>query len=141
MNLSNEVKLQRCAAYKDTEDTTDVTGSDVNFSNYDGVLFFAYIATKTATTNKNQLVIYQKDDEGSYTALDGATAECTVDAQVVAVDVYRPLEAQGSVLRAVLDIDTASKTGDLYALLYNGRIKPEDFADVVTLAISPEVSE
>lgn len=140
MNLSSEVKIQRCKGYHDTEETHDVTGDDVDITNYDGVLFFAYIAKKTVTTNKNTLKIYQKDADGNYTALSGAVAECTVDGQVVAVDVYRPLESQGSVLRAVIDIDTASKTGDLYAALYNGRIKPEDFADVVTLAISPEVT-
>jgi len=140
MNLSSEVKLVRCAGYHDTQEIHDVTGADVNIANYDGVLFFAFIEKKTATTNKNTLKIYQKDADGNYTALSGAVAECTVDAQVVAVDVYRPLESQGSVLRALIDIDTASKTGDLYAILYNGRIKPEDFADVVTLAISPEVA-
>jgi len=140
MNLSSEVKIQRCAGYHDTQETHDVTGADVDFTNYDGVLFFAYIAKKTSTTNKNTLKIYQKDADGNYTALSGAVAECAVDGQVVAVDVYRPLESQGSALRAIIDIDTASKTGDLYAVLYNGRVKPEDFADVVTLVISPEVT-
>ena len=140
MNLSNEIVVTRVAAYKDTEDTNDVTGADLDFTGYEGVLFFGYMAKKTATTNKNTLVIYQKDDDGNYTALTGAVAECTVDAQVIAVDVFRPLEAQGKILRAVLDIDTASKSGDLYAIKYNGRVQPEDFADVVTLVISPEVS-
>ena len=137
MNLSKEIKLVRCAGYHDTEETHTVTGADVDFSNYDGVLFFGYVAKKTNSTDLNELVIYQKDSLGSYTALTGAVAIAVDDAEVIAVDVYRPLESQGKVLRAILEIATASKTGDLYALLYNGRIKPEEFADVVTLAISP----
>lgn len=140
MNLSNEVKIQRCAGYHDTQETHEVTGADVDFTGYDGVLFFAYIDKKTATTNKNVLEIEQKDADGNYTGLSGAVAECAVDGQVVAVDVYRPLESQGKILRGVIDIDTASKTGDLYAIKYHGRVKPESFADVVTLVISPEVS-
>ncbi len=140
MNLSKHIQVARVGAYKDTENTTDVEGSDVDFTGYDGVLFFAYVAKKTSSTDKNVLKVEQKNSEGSYGALSGAVAEATEDGVVLAVDVYRPLESQGKALRAVLDIDTASKTGDVYAVLYNGRIKPEDFADVSTLAISPTVA-
>ena len=137
MNLSKSVVIKRSAAYKDAENTTNVTGADLDFTGYDGVLFFAYVETKTATTEKNVLKIEQKDSDGNYTALTGAVAEATDDEKIVAVDVYRPLEAQGKILRGVLDIATASKTGDLYAVLYDGRVKAEDFADINTLVISP----
>jgi len=137
MNLSKEVKLVRCKGYHDTQETHTVTGDAVDLANYDGVLFFAYVDKKTATSEKNVLQVYQKNN-GTTVKLTAAVAECTVDAKVIAVDVYRPLEKQGSKLIAKLEIATASKTGDLYAVLYSGRIKPEQFADVVTLAISPD---
>ena len=137
MNLSKEVKLVRCAAYKNTENTTDVEGAAVDLTNHDGVLFFAYMDKKTDGANKNVLQVYQKNN-GTTVKLTAAVAECTVDAKVIAVDVYRPLAKHGSKLIAKLEIATASKTGDLYAVLYNGRIKPEQFADVITLAISPD---
>ena len=138
MNLSKNIKIQKVRAYNNTAGTTNVNGTDVDFSNYDGVLFFGWMEKATATTNLNQLKVEQKDADGDYTALAGATAVCTEDDQVLAVDVYRPLESQGKVLRVVVDIATSTKYGDVYAILYNGRVKPEDIADIATLVVSPE---
>ena len=137
MNLSKNIKIQKVRAYNNTAGTTNANGTDVDFTNYDGVLFFGWMEKATATTNLNQLKVEQKDADGDYTALAGATAVCLEDDQVLAVDVYRPLEAQGKVLRVVVDIATSTKYGDVYAILYNGRVKPEDFADITTLVISP----
>jgi len=126
MNLSKEILIKRVGAYKDTENTTNVTGSDLDFTGYDGVLFFAHVEKKTSPTDTNRLRIYQKDSEGTYTALTGAESEATEDGMILYVDVYRPLQSQGKDLRAVLDITTASKTGDLYAVLYRGRVRPTE---------------
>lgn len=139
MNLSNEVKLVRCAAGNSTASTTNANGSDVDVSGYEGVVFFAWMEKATATTNTNQLKVEVKDADGNYTALEGAAAVCDTDSQVLAVDVYRPWQKLGKVLRAVVDINTSTKYGDVYAILYNGHIKPEEFADVVTLVASPDV--
>ena len=139
MNLSKDIKIMHVAAYNDVAGTASVNSDDVDFSNYDGVLFFMLIATATVAANTNQLKVEQKDSGGNYAALTGATAVCSVDGQVVAVDVYRPLASQGKVVRGVVDISTSTKYGDVYAILYNGRIKPETFADVATLVISPVI--
>ena len=140
MNLSKNVVVKRVGDYKEAENTNNIVGSDVDVSNYDGVLFFAYVEKGTASADENLLKVEQKDSDGNYSDLAGATAEAAEDEKVVAVDVYRPLASQGKELRATLDISTASKTGDLYAILYNGRVKPEDFADINTLVISPETA-
>ena len=140
MNLSKDITIKKVRAFNNTAGTTNVNGTDVDFSGYDGVLFFGWMEKATVTTNTNQIKIEQKDADGNYTALAGANAVCVEDDQVLAVDVYRPLESQGKILRAVVDIATSTKYGDIYAILYNGRVKPEDFADVTKLVISPEVA-
>lgn len=140
MNLSKNITIKHVRAFNNTAGTTNVNSSDVDFTNYDGVLFFLQMEKATATTNTNQLKVEQKDGDGNYTALTGANAVCVEDGQVLAVDVYRPLESQGNVLRGVVDIATSTKYGDMFAILYNGRIKPEQFADVAKLVISPEVT-
>ena len=138
MNLSKNIKIKHVLAYNDTAGTTNANGADVDFTNYDGVLFFMEMEKATATTNVNKLKIEQKKGT-TYTALTGTETVCTEDGQVLAVDVYRPLEDQGKILRGVVDIATSTKYGDMYAVLYNGRIKPEQFADVAKLVISPVV--
>lgn len=140
MNLSKDIKIEKVRAYNNTGGTTNANGTDVDFSGYDGVLFFGWMEKATETTDTNQIKVEQKDSDGNYTALTGANAVCVEDDQVLAVDVYRPLESQGKVLRVVVDIATSTKYGDMYAIKYNGRVKPEDFADVTKLVISPEVA-
>jgi len=141
MNLSKNIKIVRGHAYKDTQNTTNIETSDVDFTGYDGVVFFAWFEKGTDASDENFLKVQQKDSDGSYNDLEGAKVEVEEDGKVAAVDVYRPLESQGKELRGVADISNASKTGDVYAVLYNGRVKPEEFADYAKLAISPEESD
>ena len=143
MNLSKNIKIVKVGAYNDTSNTTDINGSDVDFTGYDGVFFLGWLEIKTNSTDTNKLVVEQKDALGAYTALTGAAAEATENGMTLWVDVYRPLETQGKILRGAYRLNTATKKGDMYAILYNGRIKPEDLINLATngmngaLVISP----
>ena len=145
MNLSKNIKLVKVGAYNDTQNTTDIDGSDVDFTGYDGVLFFGWLEIKTASTDTNKLVVEQKSGS-TYTALTGAEAEATENGMVLWVDVYRPLESQGKIVRGAYRLNTNTKKGDMYAILYNGRVLPTDLINEATngmngaLVISPVVT-
>ena len=140
MNLSKNIRIRKIASGAASAGTA-VASVDVDFSNYDGVLLFGSIATANAANNFS---VEQKDPEGNYNALAGTVVTPANNGMVAYVDVYRPLEGQGKIVRAKIDRSGAvTATGDIYAILYNGRIKPEnnidDAADGITgvLAISP----
>ena len=106
MNLSRNVVIK----------SLDSGTTEIDFSNYDGVLFFG---------EGTKLVVAQ----GTISNV----AEATAVSGLVYVDVYRPLEANGK-LKATL-----TGTGELFAVLYQGRVKPEEWGTGI-VAISPEVS-
>lgn len=89
--------------------------TEVDVTNYDGVLFFGE-GTKLEVSQGTA----------------GKIAEATAESGLVYVDVVRPLETQGAKLKATL-----TGTGDLFAVLYQGRVKPEEWGTGV-VAISPE---
>ena len=137
MQLSNEIKVVKTRAYNDNAGTTNVNGTDIDFTGYDGVCFFGEMEKATASTDVNKITVSQKNAAGSYAALAGASATCTEDGQVLMVDVYKPNQSLGKILRVTVDIATTTKYGDIYAVLYKGRKHPETAADVVARVVSP----
>ncbi|GCD83674.1 hypothetical protein PTHTG4_27380 [Parageobacillus thermoglucosidasius] len=133
-NLSSEVQIRKIASGA-AAGTTDIESSVVDFTGYDGVLIFTTIAT---AADNNTLKIQQGGKD-----LVGAVVSADENGQVVFVDVSRPLGGQGGELKAVITRGTSTATGDIYAILYNGRTRPEvNFVDAVdgikgVLAISP----
>ena len=89
--------------------------TEVDPTNYDGVLFVG---------NGTELAV--ADEEGDVTEVTSNTAD------VLYVDIYRPIESAGK-LTATL---TNASGGDLYAVLYQGRVKPESWGEGEML-ISP----
>jgi len=143
MNLSKNVKIILAKAGQAAA-TTAVNSDAIDMTNYDGCLFFATIAAKN---DGNYIEIEQSAvaDFAAKVALKGSKVVPGKNGEVVYVDVFRPVESQGKYLRAVITRTASSATGDIYALLYDGRTKPEvsDVADVLkgVLLISPEASE
>lgn len=124
MNLSNAIKITKVAAGAGSAGT-DVNGETVDMSGYDGVVFFATIATANAG---NFIKVQQGVNANGSGASDlaGTKVVAAENAQVVWVDVYRPLESQGKYLRPVIDRGgTNTVTGDIYALQYSGRVSPQ----------------
>lgn len=107
MNLSKNIEVKVLTS----------GSTNVDFSNYDGVLFFG-LGTKLEVSQ----------------ASSGKIAETIASDGIVYADIYRPLESQGKTLKATLTGD-----GDLYAILYQGRAKPEEWG-TGKLFISPEVA-
>ncbi len=140
MNLSKNVKIVKVAAGA-ASGTTAVNSEAIDMSNYDGCLLFGSIATANAG---NYLKVTQGKDSAFAESEDlkGSKVVPARNGEVAFVDVYRPAEGQGKYLRASIVRTVATATGDVYAVLYNGRIKPE--VNIVAekmngvLLISPE---
>ena len=136
MNLRKNVKVFFLKAGQ-TASTSAVNSDAVDLSGYEGVLFFGTIAVANAG---NFLQVEQSTAENFATksTLEGAKMAVAENGDVAFVDVYRPQEKLGKYLRASITRAGASTaTGDIYAILYNGRVKPEDYAK---LAVSPAAS-
>ncbi len=135
MNLSKNVKVA-CVKAGQAAGTTNVNSDAIDMTNYDGCLFFASIAT----ANAGNYLVVEQDDAAFATksvVLEGTKVVTTTDGEVALVDVYRPLEGQGKYLRATIVRTASTATGCIYAIQYDGRVKPEDIG---ALAISPGAS-
>jgi hypothetical protein len=129
--LSNQVVVEKVADGA-TSAGTDVNGTAVDLQGYDGVMFFAGIATANAGN-------FLKVQEGSTTSptadLAGSKTIAAQNGHIVLVDVYRPLKryARPVIVRAGAN----TVTGDLYAIKYVGRVSPKIAANAVSALISP----
>jgi hypothetical protein len=129
--LSKQVVVEKVADGA-TSAGTDVNGTTVDLQGFDGVMFFARIAT----ANAGNFIKVQEGATTSPTAdLAGSKAIAAVNGDVVLVDIYRPLKryARAVIVRA----GTNTVTGDLYAVKYVGRVSPKIAADAVSALISP----
>jgi hypothetical protein len=137
MNLIKNIKIRKVAVGA-AAGTTVVNSSGIDMQNFDGVMFFTTIATADA----GNFIKVQQDAASNFsTAQDLAETKVVAagNGSVVYVDVYRPAKRY---LRAVITRGVSTATGDLYAIQYNGRAKPD--TNLVTneligkLHISPE---
>lgn len=137
MNLSKNVKITKV---KDgaVSATTEVVSDVVDMQGYDGVIFFATIATANAG---NYLKAQQADVSAMTSAKDLAAKKivAAANASVVWLDIYRPTKRY---LTANIVRTAATVTGDIYAIQYSGVKLPE--TNLVTnkligeLLISPD---
>jgi len=123
MNLSNEVKITKVKAGQATA-TTEVSSDAIDMSGYEGVIFMASIATANAG---NYLKVEQGKDANftEHEDVKGSKVVPPKDAEVAFVDIYKPAQSQGKYLRAAIVRTATTVTGDIYAIQYNGRNKPE----------------
>ncbi len=135
MNLSKNVKVVFVKAGQ-SAGTDAVTSDAVDITNYDGVLFFGNIAVANAG-NFLQIEQSAASNFATKSVLAGAKMVTKANSKTAFVDVYRPQEKLGKYLRASITRTVSTATGCIYAVLYNGRIKPEDYA---VLAVSPAAS-
>ena len=135
MNLSKNVKVVFVKAGQ-SAGTDPVNSTAVDLSGYEGVMFFGTIAV---ANDGNYLQVEQGavSDFSTKSVLDGAKMAVGSNGDVAFVDVYRPQEKLGKYLRASIVRGASTATGCIYAILYNGRVKPEDYAE---LAVSPAAS-
>ena len=89
--------------------------TEVDPTNYDGVLFLG---------NGTKLEV--ADEKGDVAEVTKASAA------VLYVDIYRPIESAGKLKATLTNLSGA----DLYAILYQGRVKPESWG-TGELLISP----
>ena len=133
MQLSNEIKIRKVAAGA-VSAGTEVVSSVVDMAGYEGVLFFATIATANAG---NYLKAKQDTVVGMSAAADiaGSKVVATANGEVVFLDIYKPAERYltANIIRA--GANTA--TGDIYAIQYEGKVKPE--INIVTDVIIGEL--
>jgi hypothetical protein len=134
MQLSNEIKIRKVAAGA-VSAGTEVISSVVDMAGYEGVLFFCTIATANAG---NYLKVQQDTAVGMGSAADiaGSKVVAAANASVVWIDIYKPTERYltANIIRA--GANTA--TGDIYAIQYEGKVKPE--LNLVTNTIIGELS-
>ena len=122
MNLSKNVKITKVAAAAVSAGTA-VNGNAVDMQNFEGVLFFTTIATANAG---NYLKVQQDSDVALGTVADLADSAvvATANAEVVFVDVYKPTERY--VRPVVIRAGANTAVGEIYAIQYEGRVRPSD---------------
>ena len=100
-----------------TAGTGDVTSEELDMTGYDGVFVCADVCSATVE-------IYQKDADGTRTKVATKTASHDTNVETLVFDIYRPRESYGKTLYAKIDREGNKATGPIYAILYNGRVKP-----------------
>lgn len=111
---------------------TDVDGATVDVANYDGVLFFARIATANAG---NFLKAQEGDTTSPIADLAGSAVIAGTNEDIVVLDIHKPLKRY--IRAVVVRAGAASITGDLYAIRYKGRKPPELPGDVRVALAGP----
>lgn len=135
MNLSYNVKITKVANYS-SANTTAVTSSEIDMQGFDGVMFLTTIAVANAG---NYLKVQQDTVTGMASAADltGTKVVCTGSNEVIGCDVYKPLER---FVRAVVTRTASTACGEIYAIQYNGRIKPCDNITAGTINVETHIS-
>ncbi|WP_139185016.1 hypothetical protein [Aneurinibacillus thermoaerophilus] len=120
-----------------TSTTGTVESNPVDTTGYEGCLFLTSIKVADPT---NILRVQQGGKD-----LEGATVVTQHNGQAVFVEVHLPQTIQGKELRVVVERGVATSVGDIYAILYSGRRRPEinfvDAPDGITgkILVSPDV--
>jgi len=132
VNLLTDVKITKVA---DTtaNGTTTVNGSVIDMQGFEGVLFVTNIASAAAN---NIMKVQQGQVSNLSDAADLAGSGQTSGAsdEVVAVDIYKPLERY---LRPVVVRGTTTVLGEIYAIQYRSRRKPQ--SNVISGTINSRV--
>jgi hypothetical protein len=131
MELLSQIKIDEVAAAA-TSAGTDVNGTTVDLSGYEGVIFYCSIAT----ANAGNFLKAQEGDTSSPTAdIAASKVVATVNGQVVALQIHKPLKRY--VRAVVVRAGANTATGQVYALLYGSKELPDTGADVNVLLASP----
>jgi hypothetical protein len=105
--------------------TTEVKSADVDMVGYEGAVFFAKIATAAAG---NYIKVQESDTttDGDYADLLGTKVVAGTNADVVAVEVYRPGKRY---LRASVIRGTSTVLGEIYCNQFGPAVLPVDNID------------
>lgn len=138
MNLFKNIKVTKVLAGA-VSAGTELDGTAVDMSGYEGVVFFGTIATANAGNFlKAQEGLLSDGSDGA--DLSGSKVVAVANAQVVWNDVYKPQKRY--VRPVIIRAGANTITGDVYALQYGGRLKPETNlvlnALIGSLLISPD---
>ncbi len=117
MNLSSNIKITFCEAGAGSG-TTTLTGSSVDMSCFDGVIFVTNLATANAG---NYLKAQQSSDNGvadAFADLEGSKVVCDEANQTLWLDVYRPQERY---IQPVVVRGSATVSEAVFAIQYAGR--------------------
>ena len=109
----------------------------VDLSKGEGVLFLGSLGTAAAN---NTVTVTQSEDNATFSAVSTGL-EVTVSGNKFAINVYRALQKLGKHGRLEFARGTASAIGEVWALVYCGRVTPfrqDNDVDVWKL-VSPEV--
>jgi len=139
MNLSKHVKFRKVADPTDAG-TGAVNSTAVDMAGYDGVLFLTSIGTANANNTINAAQGAQANG-GDAADLEGTKVTPGDDNSGAWLDVYKPADRY---VRLEVARGASTTVGDIWAILYQGRILPEAAANLVTdeligeLHISPD---
>jgi len=136
MNIAENVKLRLVKAASESA-TGDVNSDVVDMAGFDGVMFFTVIGT----ANAGNYIKAQQDAAATFDDdpqdLEGTKVVAGADGEVVGVDIYKPLERY---VRLAVTRTAATKVGEIYALQYQGRVKPTVNVVADTINIETHVS-
>jgi hypothetical protein len=103
--------------------TTDQTGTGVDMSGWDGVLFVTTLGTPAVN---NIMKAQQSNDDGSaddYDDLEGSAVAPGASDEQQFIDIYRPTKRY---VRPYLTRGSATTVENIYAIRYRGRSVPHD---------------
>jgi hypothetical protein len=109
--------------------TTDINGSAVDMSNYQGLLI--EVAFGTIVTNAVTKLIVQQSPSSSFSGTPSVLKEVTVadddDDKTFLIDVYKPQQSLGRYVRVVVDRGTQNATvGPIMYTQYDPRTEAQN---------------
>ncbi len=125
MNLIRNIKITKVKATQ-SADTSDFNSDAVDMTNYEGCLFFTTVAAK----NDGNYIEVEQSTTSAFTAgtlvtLKDSKVVPVTNGEVAYVEIHKPLESQGKYLRVAVTRGASTAIGDIYAVQYNSRVKPE----------------
>ncbi|RKN86748.1 hypothetical protein [Paenibacillus ginsengarvi] len=118
MNLSNGIKITKCAASA-ADGTTAINGAVLDMTGFEGVLFITAIGTANAG-NILKAQIGAAADGSDAADLAGTKVVATANGQTVWLDVYRA-DPNQKYIRPVVVRGASTVVGEIYALQYESR--------------------
>ncbi len=133
--LTQEVKITVCADHS-AEGTGAITGSTVDMSDFDGVVFAAAFGVADAG-NYLKLQQGEEPDMSDAADIEGSKITPSENHELVILDLYRPTDRY---VRAHITRGASSLVSPILAIQYKGRKMPIDSNDTGEVQVEQLVS-
>lgn len=120
MQLSNQVLITKVKDPTTASATGNISSDVLDMANYEGVVFFTSVGTASSS---NSMKAVAGTSSGSVGDLTGTAVAVASSDEDLWLDIHRP---RLRYIGVVVTREAATKCGDIWAIQYGGRVKPED---------------